>query len=176
MRTHSVKTMLIFFVSALFLGFSSPDPEPKVKWLTFEEAAALAEKNPKKIFIDVYTDWCGWCKVMDKNTFANEKIANYLNENFYPVKLDAEQKEDIVFRGHTFKFVPSGNRGYHQLAAALLNNRMSYPSIVFLDEQFNMIQPIPGYQPPQEFEKLMTFIGDNHFKSTKWEEYKKNFK
>jgi thioredoxin-related protein len=170
--------ILLFLIASAWGigGFAPVEPEPKVKWLTFEEAAALMEKNPKKIFIDVYTDWCGWCKVMDKNTFSDEKIAKYLNENFYPVKLNAEQREDIVFRGHTFKFVANGSRGYHELAAALLNGKLSYPSVVYLDENFQIIMPVPGYNPPQEFEKQMTFVGEDHFKTIRWDDYSKNYK
>ncbi|TRX62181.1 DUF255 domain-containing protein [Fulvivirga sp. M361] len=146
-----------------------------VNWLTFEEALEKSKTQKKKIFIDVYTDWCGWCKVMDKNTFGHPEIAQYLNENFYPVKLDGEQKEDIVFRDRTFKFVPSGRKGYHELAAALLNNKLSYPTVVFLDEDFNMIQPLPGYQKPDQFEKIVKFIGGNYFKNTSWKDWEQGF-
>src|SRR5882757_10471977 len=70
-----------------------------VKWMTFQEAVEKSKTEKRKIFIDVYTDWCGWCKVMDKNTFPDLQIAKLLNEKFYPVKLDAEQTADINFRG-----------------------------------------------------------------------------
>src|SRR5688572_1236536 len=122
-----------------------------VKWLTFEEAVEKSKTEKRKIFIDVYTDWCGWCKVMDKNTFSEAKVAKILNEKFYPVKFNAEQREDVVLNGKTYKFVANGNSGYHELAAALLNNQLSYPTVVFLDEKFNMIQPLAGYMKPAEF-------------------------
>ena len=90
--------------------------------MTWEEAVqkASTEASPKKLFIDVYTDWCGWCKKMDKDTFQNAEVAAYMSENFYMVKLDAEQKEPIEFKGKTYNFVATGRRGYHELAAALL--------------------------------------------------------
>ena len=93
----------------------------EIKWLSWDEAVTLAQSDaePKKIFIDVYTDWCGWCKRMDKDTFQNSEVAGYMNEYFYMVKLDGEGKEPIEFRGQTYKFVPSGRSGYHELAAAL---------------------------------------------------------
>ncbi|HRK55300.1 MAG TPA: DUF255 domain-containing protein [Cyclobacteriaceae bacterium] len=150
--------------------------ESPVKWLSFEEAVEKSKTEKRKIFIDVYTDWCGWCKVMDKNTFSEEKIAKILNEQFYPVKFDAEQKEDVVFNGTTFKFVESGKSGYHQLAAALLNNQLSYPTVVFLDEEFRMIQPLAGYQKAPEFHKIIQFIGGDHYKKTKWEEWQTIYK
>jgi len=150
--------------------------EPLVKWYTFDEAVKLNKKNPKKIFIDVYTDWCGWCKKMDANTFNNPTVAKYLNEKYYPVKFNAEQKEPVVFKDYTFKYVPQGARGYHELAAALLNNRLSFPTVVFLDEEFNMIQPLPGYQQPNTFYPILEFFGDDHYKNMKWAEFQKVYK
>lgn len=147
-----------------------------VKWMSFEEAVEKSKTEKRKIFIDVYTDWCGWCKVMDKNTFSEEKVAKILNEEFYPVKFDAEQTEDVVFNGTTFKFVPSGNKGYHQLAAALLNNQLSYPTVVFLDEEFRMIQPLAGYQKAPEFHKIIQFIGEDHYKNMKWDDWQSVYK
>ena len=152
------------------------ESESPVNWLTFEEAIEKSKTEKRKIFIDVYTDWCGWCKVMDKNTFSEEKIAKILNEQFYPVKFNAEQKEDVEFSGTTFKFVASGNKGYHQLAAALLNNQLAYPTVVFLDEEFRMIQPLQGYQKAPEFHKIIQFIGGDHYKKTKWDEWQTIYK
>lgn len=150
--------------------------ESPVKWLTFEQALEKSKTEKRKIFIDVFTDWCGWCKVMDKNTFSEEQVAKILNEKFYPVKFNAEQTEDVVFSGTTFKFVPYGNKGTHQLAAALLNNQMSYPTVVFLDEEFRMIQPLPGYQKAEEFHKIIQFIGEDHFRTKKWDEWQTTYK
>ena len=100
----------IKIVLFLFLGMSALVAQAQeVKWLSWNEAAELAatEKNPKKIFVDIYTDWCGWCKKMDKDTFQNAEVAAYMAKNFYMVKLDGEGKEDIEFKGKVFKFVPS---------------------------------------------------------------------
>lgn len=123
------------------------------------------------MFIDVYTDWCGWCKKMDKDTFQNAEVAAYMTENFYMVKLDAEQKEPIDFGGKTYTFVRSGRRGYHQLAAALLQGKLSYPTVVFLDENLKMLSPVPGYQKPDAFLKIARYFGDNIYRDTSWEAY-----
>ena len=103
--------------------------QSQVQWYTIEEAFALTKTEPRKIVIDVYTDWCTWCKVMDKNTYENQIIADYLNHKFYAVKFNAEQQEDVFINGTTYKFVASGSRGYHELAAALLNGNMGYPTV-----------------------------------------------
>jgi len=132
--------------------------------MTFQEAVEKSKTEKRKIFIDVYTDWCGWCKVMDKNTFPDPQMLNFLNEKFYAVKLDAEQTEDITFRGNTFKFILMANKGVHQLAAALLNNQLSYPNFVFLDEEFRIVpiytgsSSLPGYKKPEEFHIFLSFV------------------
>jgi len=176
----SIKFLSLFLVLLAFSSWnnSSRDGEEDlgINWVTFEQAVELAKKEKKKIFIDVYTDWCGWCKKMDANTFSKQEIAKYMNQKFYSVKLNAEQKEDIVFNGLTYKFVPSGKRGYHQFAAALLNNRLSFPTVVFLDEDFNMLQPVPGYQQPESFNQIIRYFGDDHYKNSSWEGYLKTYK
>ncbi len=165
--------------SAIILLLTSQSPVPNstaVQWLTFEQAVEKSKVEKRKIFIDVYTDWCGWCKVMDKNTFSDPKVASLLNTHFYPVKFNAEQREDVVFNGTTFKFIPYGNKGTHQLAAALLNNQLSYPTVVFLDEEFRMIQPLPGYRDAKSFHPIVKYIGENHYKKgIKWDDWLKTY-
>ena len=150
--------------------------EGTVNWMTFEEALLKSKTEKRPVFIDVYTDWCGWCKVMDKNTFNDPKVSKLLNEKFYAVKFNAEQREDVIFDGHTFKFIPNGRGGYHELAAALLNNQLSYPTVVFLDEEFKMLQPLAGYRKAPEFHIIAQFIGEGHYKKIKWDEWQKTYK
>lgn len=161
---------ITFAILMLFLTTASAQ---QVNWVSWDEAVALTknEGNTKKVFIDVYTDWCGWCKKMDKDTFQNPQVAAYMNENFHMVKMDAEGKEPIEYNGKTFKFVPSGRRGYHELAAALLNGRMSYPTVVFMDEDLNMLSPVPGYQKVEPFMQIARYFGDNIYKTQDWKTY-----
>jgi len=146
-----------------------------INWMTIEEAEAAVEKEPRKVIIDVYTDWCGWCKRMDKSTFQNAGLAQYVNEHFYAVKLDGEEKDSITFRGKKYGFVSQGRRGYHMLPATLMNGRMSYPTIVYLDEELNLIQPVPGYQGPEAFEQIITYLATDAHKKQPFEQYKKNY-
>lgn len=161
----------IILVFVAFVSFTATAQE--VTWLSWNEAAALAssDETPKKIFVDVYTDWCGWCKKMDKDTFQNEEVAAYMEANFYMVKLDGEGKEEIEYKGKTFKFVPSGRNGYHEFAAALMNGKMSYPTTIFLDEEMNMLSPVPGYQKPEPFLNIAKYFGDDIYKEKDWKTY-----
>ena len=169
---------LVFFVSFLLVSLGAR-AQDRVVWIPMNEALEKAEKEQKKIFVDMYTDWCSWCKKMDAATFQKADIANYINENFIPVKFNAEQREPIIYQGQEFKYTNYGRRGYHQLAAELsksLGGRLSYPTIVFLDEKQNVIQPIPGYQDPKSFEVIMHFIGDDHFRTRPFKAYSASFK
>ena len=161
----------ILAVGILILLLSEISSAQEVKWYTIEQAIELNRKEPKKLMVDVYTDWCVWCKVMDKNTFGNAIIAEYLNKKYYPVKFNAEQKENITIGDNTYKFVAQGRRGYHELAAALLNNKMGYPSVVFLDEQIRIIQPFQGYIKARQFDEIMRFIGEEYYKTKTWNEF-----
>jgi len=163
-----MKKFIFLLALASFSLFSFGQP---VKWYTIEEAMAMIKKEPRKIVIDVYTNWCKWCKVMDTATFQHPVVAGYLNKKFYPVKFNAEQKEDVVFEGTTYKFVPGGGRGYHELAAALLNGNMGYPSIVFLDEKGKMIQPMQGYIKARQFDQIIKYLGEDLYKTQKWEDF-----
>jgi len=146
-----------------------------VNWMTLEQAMEKSKTEKRKIFVDMYTDWCGWCKHMDSTTFVNASVAKYLNEHYYPVKFNAEQENDIVFKDKTYKFKKNGSRGYHELAAFWLNNRLSFPTMVFLDENQQLIQPVPGYQEASKMEAIINYFGSDSHKKTPWESYEKNF-
>lgn len=183
-----MRRSLLLLVSVVCISATLKAQTPKspatttVKWMTFEQAVEKSKTEKRKIFIDVFTEWCGWCKVMDKNTFPDPEVAKLLNEKFYPVKFDAEQTEDVVFRGTTFKFIPYGNKGTHQLAAALLNNQLSYPNFVFMDEEFRIIPIIqgytslPGYRKPEEFHIFLSFVSGDFYQKLNIQDYQKQYK
>lgn len=167
------KYMLLASLASVFalLAFTGPSEEtPKIQWMSIEEAYQKTQTQPRKTIIDVYTGWCGWCKVMDKNTFTNPEVVKYINENYYAVKLDAESTKDIEIGGKVYKF--DAANGANQAAIALLGGKMSYPSMVYLDETFSMIQPIPGYMDARVFHQVITFIGDNNHKKEAFDTYK----
>ncbi|MEL6122120.1 MAG: DUF255 domain-containing protein [Bacteroidota bacterium] len=169
--------MVIFLlhIIALFNVSSSPDisrEEPlDIQWYTWEEAHELSKTAPKKIFIDLYTDWCGWCKRMDATTFKDPAVVQLLNENFYPVKFNAEQRDAIVFNEKKYEYMNAGRRGVHQLAYALLDGRMGYPAFVTLDESFARIMISPGYKKSPQLIKELTFAKEEHYKSQSFDEY-----
>lgn len=158
------------------LGKAVSGQTAAIEWMSWDEAVKKMENEPRKIMVDVYTDWCGWCKRMDATTMQDPRIIKALNEKFYAVKMNGEHKKDIVFRGRTYKFIPSGNKGYHELPAELMNGKMSYPTLVFLDEAYGIIQPIPGFQDVETLLPILSFFGTNSYKNTDWAIFLENFK
>ncbi len=174
--TFSVIALLIFtFLSCDTL--SNSNASKTIKWLAIEKVVAKKSKK-KKVFIEVYTNWCGWCKRMEKTTFEDPIIARYINTNFYAIKFDAESKKPIEFQGKTFNYSTAGRRGRHELATMFMqdNEKVGYPTLVFMDEDMNIIQAVPGYRSREEFEVIITYFAEEHYKTTPWTEYEAKYK
>ena len=134
-----------------------------------EEAEKLITKESRKLFIYIYTNQCGWCKRMDAHTFHAEDVATYLNTYFYPVKLDAEEREPITIGGYTYNFKPEYR--FHELAVRILNGQMSYPTIAYMDETMQLVTVVPGYHPPEELQPILVFIAQDYYKKINWETF-----
>jgi len=149
------------------------DDSTEIHWMTLDEVQVAMKKQPKKVYMDVYTDWCGWCKVMDRKTFSNKDVIRYMNKNFYAVKMNAERQDTVMFMGKMYGFVP--NYRANQLAVDLLGGRMSYPTSVILEENFQNPAPIPGYLDVTMMEKVLKYLGENIYKSKQFPDYEKEF-
>ena len=170
----------IFLFGFLFIGFTAFAQQ--IKWLSLAEALEAQKDNPKKIFMDVYTKWCGPCKLLDRKTFANPYVAAYISKNYYAVKFDAEGQEEIKFYGNTFtnpNFDPNrkGRNATHQFTQFL--GISAYPSMVFISETGDPIMPIVGYHNPQQLELFLKMIKQGDYQvfssADDFENYRKNF-
>jgi thioredoxin-related protein len=177
MLNNSIMKKFILSILFLFVFKSFTYAQSKINWMSFEEAVEANEKAPRKILIDVYTDWCGWCKRMDATTFSDPQVVEYVNKHYYAVKLNAEKEKPIILKDSTYQVDPKlGRNGTHTLAVQLLNGKMSYPTIVYLDDRFNMLSPVPGFMSAKDIEKVLRFFGENIYLSQKWETYSESFK
>lgn len=145
---------LILLLVLLSMNLQAQD---QIQWMKFEEAIAANEQNPKMILVDVYTDWCGWCKKMDKDTFTDPQVIAHFQKNFYAVKLNAEDtKRSFQFMGKTFTEA--------QMAASMRVN--SYPNFVVIEPSLQNIAQLPGYREPAAFLAGLADLIDKAFKKT----------
>lgn len=167
-------TRLFVTILLISIGYCS-SAQNNVKWQSWDQGIELAKNTQKKILVDLYTDWCKWCKTMESTTFQDPKVVSYLNDHFVVIKFNAEQKEDIQFKGQSFKFVKGGRSGYHTLAAMLSSGRLSYPTSVFLDENGDVIQAIPGFLDAKTMEQVLIYFNGNFHQTTPWDVFQKDF-
>lgn len=170
-------------IALLFLAVAWNASSQKINWMTMNEALEAQKEEPRKIIMDVYTTWCGPCKLMDKNTFSDKKVAAFINKNYYPVKFNAEGTEEIYYKDFNYtnpNYQPGrrGRNATHLFADAL--DLQGYPSLVFFNDNGDLIEDIAGYRTPQQLEIFLKMIAnDDYLKLTSseaWEKYQREFR
>lgn len=148
-----------------------------INWRSWPQTeTSAAPGGGQKMLIYLFTDWCAWCKRMDGEVFANQDLAGLINQYFVPVKLNAETRDPLTFRGREYRYVRDGKLGYHELAAEWLNGRLSFPSIIFIDENQQVIQAVSGVKTLEQLEQIVLYFGQNHYLSTPWTTFQRNFR
>ncbi len=128
------------------------------KSIRFEQLEGLQKAEAKNTLIFIHTDWCSVCQGMKSRTFADKHVQDYIDSNFYFISLNGEEKKDIVFKDHLFKFQSNGqNTGIHQLAFELgaIEGKLSYPSIVILNPKDEIIVQYSGYLSKEELQLIL---------------------
>jgi thioredoxin-related protein len=138
------------------------EEENAIKWLTYDEAVKLNAKKPRKIFVDVYTDWCGWCKQLDKTSFRDPSVVNYVNKYYYAVKLNAESSTKVMYKGKEMTSAELARNVFHATG---------YPTTVYLDQRENLLQPVSGYLEADMLNKILHYYGDDHYKTITWDNF-----
>lgn len=152
---------------------ASTTNDKEINWMTLDDVQAAMRKEPRKVLVDFYTSWCGWCKVMDRKTYSNPEIIKYINEKFYAVKFDAERKDTVSFLNKEYGFNPQ--KRANEFAVLLIGENLSYPTTVFLMENFQTPSALPGFQDVPKMEMILKYLGENTYKSTQFPEYQKAF-
>lgn len=155
--------LLTLLATVVAFGFSlSDDDESKeIKWLGFKEALEKGKTENKMIVVDFYTDWCSWCKVMDKKTYGNSEIIDFASKKLVLAKVNAESNEKTIFKGKEYT--------YRQLSAGF--GITGYPATVFLSPDGEFITDVSGYVPAEKFMPILEFLEGKHYQSMKYEEY-----
>lgn len=172
-----MRKFILYIIAALpLIFFSAAKPlvkAEKMKWMTLQEAQQAMLKEKRPILIDLYTDWCGWCKTMDKKTYTNPNVIAYIQANFYPVKLNAETKETVNWNQKTYSF-NKANRT-NDFALFLTYGRLSYPTTVIIPTDNSGPQPVPGYLEPKDLELVVRYFGDGKYGKQPFEAFQKAF-
>lgn len=170
---------LRFFICLLLLLFSGIHAQNEatglVNWLSFKEAQEQNKKVQKPFIIDFYTDWCGWCKHMMRTTYSNPGIAAYLNQNFYALKFNAEGKDTIEYNGKVYKPISKEPKTPHEFTLKMLGQQLSYPSTVFVTNNFEYTLLTQGYLEDKKIEPLLVFMVENAWRTSVFDEFNKNF-
>ncbi len=175
---------LAFLINVLFVIESKAQADAEgslVKWMTLEEAMKKTQTVPRPILMDFYTDWCGWCKKMMGTTYANPALAQYINQNFYPVKFNAETKDTIEYLGQKYGPLGVGQRTTNALAVKLLQNKLMYPTTLFMNNfdkqknEFVFSMLAQGYLDNAKIEPMLVFTLENVFRNCGYEDYKVEF-
>lgn len=156
-KLNKIVLVIIGLLLVNFTGFAGPK--------TFNEALKLAKKQDKKLILDVYTDWCGWCKKMDKDVYGKSEIKDIVEDDFIFYKLNAEGDEKISYLG----------KDYSAADLAALFEVSGYPTTIFFEPNGKVIEykyndqkmnNLPGYYKSGEFKKVLEFMRDEKYKDT----------
>ena len=161
---------LIIFCSATLKTGSNE----KIQWLKIDEVSIKVKEQSKPVLIDLYTDWCYWCKVMDKKTYTNSKVIDYINGHFYSVKVNAETKDAVNWKDKTYIY----NNKYqiNDFALFLTYGQASFPTTVIIADENSAPILVAGYLGPKELEPILKYFGEGAYKTKFFPEFEKTFK
>jgi thioredoxin-related protein len=162
MNRIAIITGLLF----LFLTLGIAGEKDGLKWFSFDEAKTEAAKSNKKILVDVYTDWCKWCKKMDADTYADPKVMKYLKDKFIVAKLNAESDEKVTYE----------TKKYSSAEFAQMIGVQGYPTLLFLEPSGKVITSLSSYLDASQMIHVAKFIGESKYEKMSFEDFEKNYK
>lgn len=162
MLRPSVIIFIILIITQLLYGCAGEPPStPETQWISFEEAQISSQKDKKKILVNIYTNWCEFCKKLDENVYPDSLVRRNLSQYYHAVKLNAESDKMIRVNGETLS---------ESEFAKKLGIR-SYPTILFIDTDGELILQINGYMPASDFRNMLVYIGEEAYTKKEFHEF-----
>ncbi len=168
----------LFALIACFFVFSSgkvkPTEKEKINWMSLEQANVKMMSQSRPVLMDLYTNWCYWCKVMDKKTYNNAKVISYINDHFYAVKVNAEAKDTVDWDNKKYTF--NSNDKINNFAIYVTQGQLAFPNTIIFPEIDQQPASIPGYMEPKEIEVILKYFGEGNYKTENFSQFSKDFK
>lgn len=165
MKKLTYIAVLVIFLTILFYAFY-PTENSHLKWRKFDEGLNEAKISNKKIIVDIYADWCKWCKKMDVEIYPSPEIKNYIETHYIPIKLNGESHEILYYKGEKYT--------YTEFTSSLGVN--GFPATLFMETNGEIITILPGYPGKEEFLNILKFIGEDYYLKITFDEFLKKFK
>ena len=171
---QKLKPVLLFCLIIFCSARLKTGTDEKIQWLKLTDVAIKMKEQSKPIIIDLFTDWCYWCKVMDKKTYTNSKVIAYINEHFYSAKVNAETREVVNWKNKIYTY----NNKYqiNDFALFLSYGRASFPTTVIIADNESAPIPIAGFMEPKELEPILKYFGEGAYKTMNFPQFEKSFK
>jgi len=155
------KILLLISIAFIFTHFSIAGDKVDLKWRKFDEGVAEAKKTKKKILLDVYADWCKWCKKLDAEVYTDSKVASYLNKYYVLIKVNGESNDRLTHK----------NQRMTEEQLARVFGVTGFPTIIFLDSNAEIIDKLGGFVAADRFLPIIQYIGEDYYKKMKWDEF-----
>lgn len=170
-----VKSIFILAIAVFIFGFSQNEPREKeqVNWLSTDEVQQKLKTDPKPVLVDLYTDWCYWCKVMDKRTYQNEKVIAYINQHFYAIKLNAETRDTILWNNQDYTY--KTRYKVNQFTMFATGGKLRFPSTIIFTRPDDPVS-IPGYLRTGDIESVLKYFGDGIYHKMSFPDFSQTFK
>jgi thioredoxin-related protein len=168
-----IRAMPIVMMLILSGSFSSVQEDKKINWLTPEEAEARSRTDPRPILIDLYTDWCGWCKVMDKKTYTRTGLIDYVNTHFHAVRLNAETRDPVKWGSKVFSY--NAQAKVNQFALDITQGQLAFPTTVIIPKDGSQPQSVAGYLETKDMELLLKYFGEGMYGKVAFDDFQKKF-
>jgi Thioredoxin-related protein len=152
----------VFFFLPLVVLFAQTNEElASLRWHQWDEGVNATHASGKFMLVDVYTDWCGWCKKMDRAVYGHPQVQQLLTASFVPVKLNAESANLIT----------NGTKQYTEQEWAKMLRVDGYPTILVFDNRFQLISRFSGYREPDKFIRYLKYIRGKYYTQYTFQEY-----